>query len=236
MAKLLLPATHVTTRVSLHRVAEHVVSPARHAVTGRIGLRPLPGGFGTPAYGDDERVVAVQGAELVVSSAGQRRTTALTTVRAAGEFVGVEPGAPADVYRPYTPLDLDEPLRVDPESAELLAEWFATGDESLRRLSSLIAEDEPSSAQLWPEHFDLGIAAAGVNYGVSPGDERLPDPYLYVGPHDGPPATGHFWNAPFGATRTVHEITSVDDATAFFMEGRELARPARDDAQARRTS
>ena len=45
-----------------------------------------------------------------------------------------------------------------------------------------------SSSQLWPEHFDLaceiGDADAGTraNYGASPGDAAIPEPYLYVGP------------------------------------------------------
>jgi hypothetical protein len=40
--------------------------------------------------------------------------------------------------------------------------------------------------QLWPEHFDLAVElgdeAAGrrAAYGVSPGDESVAEPYLYV--------------------------------------------------------
>ena len=229
-----LPASLASTRHALHRVAEHVVSPARHAVTGRIGLRPAPGGFTTPSFGDDGRTVAVEGVDIVVrDSAGERRAP-LTTIRAAAEYVGVEPGAPADVYTPSTPLDPDAPLDLDPEAAALLAEWYATGQQALSRLAEEIAEDKPSEAQLWPEHFDLGITAAAVNYGVSPGDEHVVDPYLYVGPHGGPPGDGdEFWNAPFGAVRTIHDIGSVDDAVAFFRAGRERAHRA---AEQRRSS
>ena len=35
---------------------------------------------------------------------------------------------------------------------------------------------------LWPEHFDVGITLDKVNYGVSPGDDDIPEPYAYVGP------------------------------------------------------
>lgn len=84
----------LVTREAWHRLAEHVLSAARHAATGRIGLLPAPGGFATPEFG----------------SLG------------------------------------------------------------LAAFAAVVPEDEPTSAQLWPEHFDLGITAARVNYGVSPGD------------------------------------------------------------------
>ena len=28
------------------------------------------------------------------------------------------------------------------------------------------------------------MTAAAINYGASPGDDHITDPYLYVGPHD----------------------------------------------------
>jgi len=225
---LSLPPTLERTRDSWHRLAEHVVSPARHAVTGRIGLRPAPGGFRTPPFGDRDRVVAVDGAELVLRErdAGQRRAP-VSTVRAGAAFVGVDPGAPAEVYTPSTPLDLDGPLDVDPQAAALLAGWYALGAEALGRLAAEIADEQPSEAQIWPEHFDLGIAAGTVNYGASPGDAEYPLPYLYVGPHGGPPAEppdrDAFWNAPFGAVRTILDIASADDALAFLRTGHDKA-------------
>jgi hypothetical protein len=216
-----LPTTVRDTTDALHRVAEHVVSPARYLVTGWIGLRPAAGGFATPPFGDDHRVVAVDGVDLVLRIGSGERRTRLTTLRAAGEFIGIEPGAPAHVYRPATSLDLDEPLVIDPHAAHVLADWYALGNEALERLRAAIADEQPSEAQLWPEHFDLGITAGTVNYGVSPGDDHVPEPYLYVGPHDGPPIGDAFWNAPFGAVRTIHDVRSVDDAVAFFRAGHE---------------
>src|SRR5204862_357809 len=66
---------------------------------------------------------------------------------------------------------------------------------------------QPLAAVLWPEPFDLGITAGAINYGASPGDAQVADPYLYVGPHDGPPPGDRvFWNAPFGAVRTIDQI------------------------------
>lgn len=209
------------TREHLHRLAEHVVSPARHAVTGRIGLRPAPGGFATPPFGDDERVVAVDGMELVVRSRNGQRRARLTTLRAAAAFVGVTAGAPAEVYTPSTPLDLDAPLIIDAGEALRLAAWFQLGDEALQRF----APDVP--AQLWPEHFDLAITLDDVNYGASPGDHHSAEPYLYVGPAGGAPAADAFWNAPFGAMRTRDTVAGVDDAVAFFVEGRDRTRSTR---------
>jgi hypothetical protein len=223
-----------STREAMHRLAEHVLSPARHAVTGRIGLRPAPGGFETPPFGPTERVVGLDGLELVVGEAGPDgegvfRRSPITTLRAAAEFVGVAPGAPADVYTPTTPLTLDAPLVLDPGAARLLTDWFVLGDEALAAFAAAVPEDDPGAATLWPEHFDLALTAARVNYGFSPGDGFSPVPYAYVGPHGGPPARGgvEFWNAPFGAIRHLGEITSVEQAVEFLHEGRaRLLRPS----------
>jgi hypothetical protein len=77
---------------------------------------------------------------------------------------------------------------------------------------------------LWPEHFDVGMTAAGINYGASPGDDQIPDPYLYVGPHDGPPpGDPAFWNAPFGAARTFRQIGTATEAAAYFRDARARA-------------
>ena len=82
-------------------------------------------------------------------------------------------------------------------------------------------DDRPSDATLWPEHFDVGIRAGEVNYGASPGDAQVPEPYLYVGPTGlDLAATGDgFWNQPFGATMTWEAIGSVQDALDFFRQG-----------------
>lgn len=46
-----VPDSLPATRDALHRLAEHVLAPARYAATGHIGLVPAPGGFATPPYG-----------------------------------------------------------------------------------------------------------------------------------------------------------------------------------------
>lgn len=94
-----------------------------------------------------------------------------------------------------------EPLAIGAAAAGVLAALYSFGQRALERLrNGLAAEDEASPIVLWPEHFDLaleaGPEAAGerANYGLSPGDESHPEPYLYVGPWVAP-APAEPWNA-----------------------------------------
>src|SRR5207248_1326998 len=150
------PARLAATRTGLHRVAEHVLAAARYARTGHIGLMPSPGGFRTPPFGADGAFLAVEETALVVGDVAGIRRAALTTIRAAAEFAGVTPGAPAQVYKPATPLNPDEPLAVDPEAARLLAGWYQLGAQAMTSLAAEIPGDRPGAVVLWPEHFDAG--------------------------------------------------------------------------------
>ncbi|MGQ0719290.1 MAG: hypothetical protein ACT4NP_18640 [Pseudonocardiales bacterium] len=228
-----VPDSLPNTRDALHRLAEHVLAASRYAATGHIGLVPAPGGFATPPYGPDSTVLAVDLDELVVTRAGQQRRTRIRTVGQAADFAGVQPGAPEQVYRPVTPLAPDAVLQIDREAARLLADWYQLGAHALAAFAAAVPDDQPTPAQLWPEHFDLGITAARINYGVSPGDAAMPEPYLYIGPFDTPPPD-EFWNAPFGAALGHREVASVEAAVAFFHDGR--ARAARVRTQQRSTS
>src|ERR1700754_4445896 len=113
--------TFVTTRDSLHRVAEHVVSPARVAATGHeIALMVTPGGFGTPPFPDGGGV-RVDGTELVVRDApGTERRAPLNALQAAAAFAGLS----AD----------DAPLEIEPEQAARLAEFYAFAQRILETL------------------------------------------------------------------------------------------------------
>jgi len=220
MATSTLPPTVPT----LHALAEHVLGAGLHAATGRIGLQVVPGGFGTPDHAVDALggVWSVTDGQLQISGAdGAIRTEPITTVRAAGTFFGVTPGMPESVYAAATPLDLDQPLPVDAAVARRVAEWLELGSQALTILAERHAEAAPSGQTLWPEHFDLGLAMAEVNYGVSPGDEPHPEPYLYVGPWTA--RAGSFWNEPFGASLAASAVGSVTDAVAFFERGLVLA-------------
>lgn len=214
------PDALTATRDAWHRLAEHVLSAARHAATGRIGLVPAPGGFATPAFGPDACVLAVDLDEFLVSRNGQQQRTRIATVAQVADFAGITPGAPEQAYRPATPLQPDTLLRIDRQAAQLLADWYQLGAQALAAFAAAVPGDEPSSAQLWPEHFDLGVSAARVNYGVSPGDVHIAEPYLYVGPFDPPPQDDDFWNAPFGAVLRHHDVASVETAVDFFHTGR----------------
>jgi hypothetical protein len=230
------PAQLAATREGWHRVAEHILAAALHSATGEIALSVSSGGFRTPPFGTDGTFLAVDGTELVVGRAGGSRRAALTTLRAAAEFAGIAPGAPAEVYPPATPLDLDEPLVIDPAGAAVLAGWYELGADALSRFAAEFPGDGPSPVVLWPEHFDVGITAGAINYGASPGDGHIPGPYVYVGPHAGPPpGDPGFWNAAFGATRTIHQIGTVAAAVAFFRDGRAKLLPGFHPPPERRT-
>jgi len=168
-------ASLAATRAGWHRVAEHIRAAALYRATGQIGLVPSPGGFRTPSFGTDAGFLAVDGTKLVVGGGASTRRTPLSTVRAAAEFAGITPGAPAGVYEPATPLDLDAPLLIEPGAARLLAQWYGLGAQALSRLAADIPGDQPTAPVLWPEHFDVGITAAAINYGASPGDGHIAD-------------------------------------------------------------
>jgi hypothetical protein len=224
----------VATRESLHAVAEQVLASARHRATGRIGLRAAPGGFTTPWYpidGGRERRVRVDGVDLVVETRGGDEhdlvRERLTTLRAAAELAGIEPGAPAGVYPPATTLAPDAPLVVEPHAAARLATFFAVGDDALARFAAELPSPVPV-VQLWPEHFDLGFSAEEVNYGASPGDGGHDEPYFYVGPRSSG-WRGEFWNEPFGASRTWVPSGDASSAVELFREGRSHALGERSD-------
>lgn len=102
-------------------MAEHVLAAAQVADTGRIRLRPVPGGFETwELIRGGERLRVIDGRLVVADDTGER-VAALTTVRAAAEFAGTAPGLAPQAYPPATPLDLNAPLEIDPDSALALA-------------------------------------------------------------------------------------------------------------------
>jgi hypothetical protein len=213
-----LPAAYASTRDALHALAEHVVSAAYFQTAKHIGLRPTPRGFGTPVFGDHERV-RVDGTALVHERGGTDGRAEITTLREAAAFVGVPLGAP-DVYTPTTSLDPDEPLAIDHDAALALGDWYALGHALLLDLRVAYPDVPATEPQIWPEHFDLasemGNADAGTraNYGASPGDGAIPEPYLYVGPWEGDRRTGLLARYPFGGVLTYSEMRHAGEAGA----------------------
>lgn len=198
-----------TTRRFLHGTAELLLAGPQHRRTGRIDLRVVAGGFATAA----DPALRVEGAELLTSS-GRFPLNG----RSYGEVAaaaGLDAGEPAGVYGGGPGVRLDEVLTLDAEAVKVLMGAFAEGDTALREF----APGQPPI--LWPEHFDVAITLDEVNYGVSPGDRHIAVPYAYVGPFE--PRQGDFWNAAFGAARTLAELGDAAAVVRFFRAGRDLA-------------
>jgi hypothetical protein len=209
-----LPPSFGATREGLHALAEHVLAPARYRVDGHIGLVPSAGGFGTPTFGEGERV-RIEGIELVHERPGSTRRVSITTLGDAAQFVGVPLGAPTEVYKPTTAAVADTSLAIDAEAARALAVWIDFAAALLHELRDAYAGHAPSAIQLWPEHFDLSVdfgdadTGTRANYGASPGDGTLPEPYLYVGPWDTNRRTGPFADQPWGAALTYEQLRAA---------------------------
>jgi hypothetical protein len=202
------PATLAATRRSLHAVAELVLAGPQYRRSGTIRLRVTPGGIATVT----DPSLRVDGLHLV---AGDHQWA--IDGRSCADLAGAldfQASSLKDVYHDTTDVSETEPLDVDPAAAEWLMRCWAAGDEALRRLAPA------ETPTVWPEHFDVAIRLDDVNYGVSPGDTHIDEPYAYVGPPT--PRTGPFWNQPFGAARPMRELGDADPAPvlAFFVEGR----------------
>lgn len=200
--------TLISTRRALHGVAELLLAGPQYAAGNGIRLRPVPGGFATVKAPH----IRVEGVDLLTDDV---RVPIRGTYADLARKLGVRAQPLDDVYAGGPGISPDDTVNVDPEATALLADVFATGAAAL---GDFAPDQEPV---LWPEHFDLGISVAGVNYGVSPGDDTIPTPYAYVGPHT-PPA-GAFWNRGFGAARSLRDLPGVTVVVAFFQEGERLA-------------
>jgi hypothetical protein len=129
----------------------------------------------------------------------------------------VDAGRPEGLYADGSGVDPDETLAVDPGQAGVIMGALALGHEAL----TAFAAGEPPV--LWPEHFDVAVRVHDINFGVSPGDGFIDEPYAYVGVTP-PPGGDGFWNAPFGAAVPLRELPDAPALTAFFAAGRDRAR------------
>jgi hypothetical protein len=198
--------TLMRTRRTLHGLAELLLAGPQYAAGNGIRLRPVPGGFATVKAPD----VRVDGVHLVTADV---RVPIRGTYADLARELGLRARPLNDVYAGGPGISPDDIVDVEPEAAAVVADAFAMGAAAM---AGFAPEQEPV---LWPEHFDLGISVAEVNYGVSPGDDAIPMPYAYVGPHT--PVTGTFWNQPFGAARSLRDLPGVAAVVDFFREGRE---------------
>jgi hypothetical protein len=220
-----LPPTFVATRGALHRVAAHVLAPARAKVTGKFGLRVMPGGFGTPAFGDEHEVLRVTRHGLTRERTGSGGASTIVMPLVASSLSALAALAEVDLDANFsvgheTPAqgDIDALLPIEASAMAALAVWYGLGaavlDEVVARLAP---EAAPTVAQLWPEHFDVGLDVGvdgerRTNLGASPGDRASPEPYLYVGPWgDERPGDPTYWNAAFGAIVGYEQLLAAPD-------------------------
>ena len=208
------------TRQTLHGVAEQIMAAHTRRMTGSIRLAVRDGALSTVDLPGPISRIELRDAALVRFPGGH----GVPVVGPLGEVashLGVEFGMPDPPYPPASGCGPEHEAVLDLKATALIEYAWRAGDHALRAL----ADQTPV---VWPEHLDIGITVGDVNYGVSPGDGYLEQPYAYVGPHV--PRSGPFWNAPFGAVRTVAALTSSGDAVAatlaFFIEGRDLAATA----------
>jgi hypothetical protein len=224
-------SAHLDAVTTLQRVAVHIVARARVQGTGRFSLRTTPGGFGTPEFGDGPRRVRVGGGTLFVESdlpgAAGVRTAPLhgNTLAALAELASVDLSERLDVGHDTPPLgDPDTPIHLDVTAARAVHRAHALGAEALDLVAAALPTTAmPTLARLWPEHFDLALDAEArhgvrINLGVSPGDGFIGEPYAYAGPWTADrPGDDGYWNAAFGAARTLNDLGSDPAAIAAFL-------------------
>ena len=192
------PTWSAAQRRAVHTLAEEVLSPARQRVNAKIGLRWTLGGFGTPFFGADQRQVRVD------------RTGVITQTG--------DGGVRAD------PLPPD----VDPDVVAWLGDVFGFAWSVLETIRADLDAPDATRVQLWPEHFDAAVAEEPATYGVSPGDDGIDEPYVYVSLwHDDAAARSpDRWNATHfpGAVVPVREVDTVDTALSWLRDKRDAIR------------
>ena len=224
-----LPSHYPAALFDFHRLAYSVVAEARHQCNAKFGLRYTRGGFGTPFFGDDTQV-RVAGDQLVVQAAMRARSTTITTLRDAGEFVGVAPGTTAAEHDSPELGDIDRPLDARAEVGEFLGAWFGLAAAALEELRFSPGTADPERVQLWPGHLDPAIAAGDAEsggratYGLSPGDHSHDEPYIYVAAWGDVDRSDPFWNETSfnGASLSFSDLVSTDDhygAAVAFLKG-----------------
>ncbi|TCO58302.1 hypothetical protein [Actinocrispum wychmicini] len=197
-----------TTRRFLHGVAELLLAGPQWRATGELALAVVEGGFTTTAA----PALRLQGDKLLTEF-GQVELNGHTYTDVAS-VAGIQAGEPAGVYGEGSGVRPDEVITMDSAQRETLLRAFREGDHALREFAPDLVP------VLWPEHFDVAITLDRVNYGVSPGDHHLAEPYAYVGPHD--TVQDDFFNAPFGAARPLARLGDANAITQFFRTGQDL--------------
>ena len=218
-------AIYRRTRESLHGVAELVLAGTQRRANRSIKLAVTDDGFATGALPRPPWLLAVHGTHLVVGDNDLVLPLEGTFADLAAN-AGVACAPPADAYPPASGRRASDRLQINPKAAAELFAALRAGDQACRAFAAAHAPTDPPTPVLWPEHFDVGITVDAVNYGVSPGDDAIPHPYAYVGPHEVP--TGAFWTEPFGAARAISELADADGVLAFLRKAGPNSRGAPD--------
>ncbi len=202
---------YVATRRQLRGLAESLVAGPQHRAAGLIRLAVRPDGFAGTAL-----PLAVHGTDFTWQDGHAPLSGRAGSL---ADAAGLDYGPPVGVYDLVDTLPADAELVIDPDAAALLHRSLYAGGFALKQV---LPEQHPV---LWPEHFDVAVTEAEVNYGVSAGDDGYALPYAYVGPWTVP--SGPFWNAAFGALFPLdpgHDVDRLaDDVAEFFRRGiREL--------------
>jgi len=207
------------TRRSLHGIAETLLAGPEHRATGRIRLRVAPGGFSTLDLPGQPSRIAVEGLDLAVHRGTDiRRVPLHGTYADLGRAAGLDAGPPVGVYHDGSGVGLDDEITLDPAATRTIVEAFAIGDGALRQLAQAHdASGDGGEPILWPEHFDVGVTLGEVNFGVSPGDAGIGEPYAYVGPWKR--RVGDFWDQPYGSARTIRELGDADAVLSYLESG-----------------
>jgi len=221
-----LPPMFQSTRDSLHQVAAYLLSPARRAATGKIGLRHCLEGFGTPFYLDGEAddaadtQIRIEGVDLVHQRGDQVDSVEISSLAECGQFLGMSPDTEWTSNINFASgVDLERYLPHDLASAGALAGLFGFAFSVLEELRADPESDQANRPQIWPERFD-----------AAPGDTTGPnqEPYLYVSPWYTNELQDEFWNATSfpGAQLSYSDLINSSDqrdrALSFFTAGRML--------------
>jgi hypothetical protein len=103
-------------------------------------------------------------------------------------------------------------VHADADAARVLAMWIDLGGALLSGLRDQYGGHDATMPTIWPEHFDIAIQLGSAddntraNYGASPGDATVAQPYLYVGPWDETRRTGLLGAYAFGGAITYDEL------------------------------
>jgi hypothetical protein len=214
---------YMHTLTSLHGVAELLLAGPQRRANRSIRLTVTDDGFATGALGRPPWRLAVRGTDFVAGTDERVVVPLQGTFANLAANAGVSCLPPADAYPPASGCKGSDFLHVDQTAAAELLRALKIGDTACRAMAAAHAPANPPEPVLWPEHFDVSITLDEVNYGVSPGDDSIPEAYAYVGPHTA--RKGKFWNQPFGAARPITEFADAGAVVAFFEEGRRLTTP-----------